>query len=177
MPGVIEKGTITNIDGNKARVSPCDASGRVSAQIIIPWHLRSSSGNLEKGTEVIFVLFDDQSGQLLGRMDGEWGVWLPNLTIKDTLDVGGDATIDGNTSIDGETTVGKNIKVGGNITSNGNATVKGEIVVNGSATINGSVSANGNVTTPSDVTAGSISLKGHTHSGVVSGTDNTTPPQ
>ena len=171
MPGVIEKGTITNIDGNKARVSPIDAFGCVSAQITIPWHLRASSGNLEKGTEVVYVLFGDQSGLLLGRMDGEWGDWLPELTIKENLDVGGDATING------ETTVGKNMKAGGNITADGNATVKGEMVVNGSAAINGSVSANGNVTTPGDVIAGSISFKGHTHSGVVNGTENTNPPQ
>ena len=89
MPGVIDKGTITNIDGNKARVSPCNAAGRISPQITIPWHLRSSSGNLEKGTEVVYVLFDDQSGLILGRADGDWGVWLPKLAIEENLDVGG----------------------------------------------------------------------------------------
>ena len=71
MPGIIDKGTITNITGNKARVAPLDAAGRVSAQIIIPWHLRDDSGKLEKGTEVIYVLFPDQTGLLLERMDGE----------------------------------------------------------------------------------------------------------
>jgi len=76
MPGVIEKGIITNIDGNKARVSPSDAAGLVSAQITIPQRLRSNSGNLEKGTAVVYVLFDDQTGVLLERIDGEGnGLW------------------------------------------------------------------------------------------------------
>ena len=71
MAGMINKGTITNIIGDKVRVSPCDASGRVSAQITVPWHLRAQYGKLTKGTEVVYVLFDDQTGILLGRADGD----------------------------------------------------------------------------------------------------------
>lgn len=40
MAGYIEKGKITSIDGNTARVVPCNESGLVSAQVVIPWHMR-----------------------------------------------------------------------------------------------------------------------------------------
>lgn len=76
----IEKGTIAGINGNKARVVPSAASGRPTAQITIPWHMRGQSGSLQKGTEVAFVLFEDSTGLLLGRMDGEWGAYLPGLS-------------------------------------------------------------------------------------------------
>jgi len=70
MPGSIEKGTLTNINAgtNKAKVKT--ASGVVTGEIVIPWHMRGISGNLAKGTEVVFVLFDDHTGLLLGRADG-----------------------------------------------------------------------------------------------------------
>lgn len=49
MAGYIEKGKITSIDGNTARVVPCNESGLVSAQVVIPWHMRGSTGNIGKG--------------------------------------------------------------------------------------------------------------------------------
>ena len=113
MPGIIDKGTITNINGNKVRVSPCDASACVSAQLTIPWHLRTKSGNLEKGTEVVYVRFDDQTGLLLGRMDGDWGDWLPVLTIGGNLTVGGAATVTGAVSTGGGVTTPADVSAGG----------------------------------------------------------------
>lgn len=71
--GQINKGTIASISGNTARVTPCDDSTRPTAKITIPWHLRGASGNLTKGTEVVYVEFDDFTGLLLGRADGEGG--------------------------------------------------------------------------------------------------------
>jgi len=53
MAGYIDKGKITSIDGNSVRVVPCNESGLVSARVVVPWHLRDSSGNLAKGTEVM----------------------------------------------------------------------------------------------------------------------------
>lgn len=78
--GNIYKGTIAGIEGNTARVIPSDAGGKPTAKIVIPWHLRGSTGNLTKGTPVVYVEFDDASGLLLGRADGEWGAYLPGLT-------------------------------------------------------------------------------------------------
>lgn len=93
----IEKGTILTIEGpadkngdmTTARVSPSQSSGLVSRPVVIPWHMRGASGDLKKGTEVVFVIFDDQTGQLLGRMDGEWfGV------IRGDIEINGDLTVD-----------------------------------------------------------------------------------
>ncbi len=89
MAGYIDKGKITSIDGNSVRVVPCNESGLVSARVVIPWHLRSNSGNLTKGTEVIYAIFDDQTGILIGRADGNWGSFLPGLTVGGTLNAAG----------------------------------------------------------------------------------------
>lgn len=81
--GQINKGKIASISGNTARVTPSDANGKPTAKITIPWHLRGSSGNLKKGTAVVYVEFDDATGLLLGRADGEWGAYLPSLNAGD----------------------------------------------------------------------------------------------
>ncbi len=112
----INKGTIASVDGNTARVVPSDAGTKPTAKIVIPWHLRGATGNLQKGTEVVFVEFADSTGLLLGRADGEWGAYLPSLTA-------------------------------------------------------------GSVSTPEgDVKARGVSLSGHTHGGVESGSGNTRKP-
>ena len=81
--GQINKGTIASIIGNTARVVPSDASAKPTAKITIPWHLRGATGNLKKGTAVVYVEFDDSTGLLLGRADGEWGAYLPSLSAGD----------------------------------------------------------------------------------------------
>ena len=83
--GQINKGTIGSISGNTARVVPSDAGARPTAKITIPWHLRGDSGKLKKGTEVVYVEFDDSTGLLLGRADGEWGAYLPDLSVGDVM--------------------------------------------------------------------------------------------
>ena len=81
--GQINKGKIASISGNTARVVPSDASAKPTAKITIPWHLRGDTGNLKKGTTVVYVEFDDATGLLLGRADGEWGAYLPSLSAGD----------------------------------------------------------------------------------------------
>ena len=81
--GQISKGKIASISGNTARVTPSDASGKPTTKITIPWHLRGNSGNLQKGTSVVYVEFEDATGLLLGRADGEWGAYLPSLSAGD----------------------------------------------------------------------------------------------
>lgn len=81
--GQIIKGKIASVSGNTARVVPLDATGKPTPMIIIPWHLRGGSGNLKKDTLVVCVLFDDNTGLLLGRADGEWGGYIPTLKTDD----------------------------------------------------------------------------------------------
>lgn len=73
--GQINKGTIASISGNTARVMHADDNTKPTAMLTIPWHLRGEAGGLKKGTEVIYVEFDDSTGQLLARADGEGGAF------------------------------------------------------------------------------------------------------
>ena len=82
--GIICKGTIAGIEGNTARVLPSNAEAKPTAKIMIPWHLRGDTGKLEKGTLVVYAEFDDATGLLLGRADGEWGEYIPRLRTDST---------------------------------------------------------------------------------------------
>lgn len=76
----IQKGKISTIEGpadangnnTRARVIPEQADGVVTKPLVIASQLRGKSGNLSKGTEVVFAVFPDQSGIILCRADGEW---------------------------------------------------------------------------------------------------------
>ena len=76
----IQKGKISTIEGpadahennTRARVIPDQVNGVVTKPLVIASHLRGEAGRLAKGTEVIFVLFPDQSGIIFSRADGEW---------------------------------------------------------------------------------------------------------
>lgn len=93
--GNISKGTIASIDGNTARVVPSDAGTKPTAKLVIPWHLRGDTGKLQKGTAVVYAEFDDSTGLLLGRADGEWGEYLPNVTAGTISTPKGDVTARG----------------------------------------------------------------------------------
>lgn len=78
--GQIEKGVILSLsekdaNGNnsKASVQSTTAYGTSTMPLTIPWYLRGSMGNLTKGTEVVYAVFDDATGVILSRMDGNWG--------------------------------------------------------------------------------------------------------
>lgn len=78
--GQIEKGVILTIEGaedgngnkTRARVQSMNATGTTTLPLTIPWYLRGVMGNLSKGTEVVYTLFDDATGVILSRMDGNW---------------------------------------------------------------------------------------------------------
>lgn len=78
--GTIEKGVILTLEGEpdrnenytQAKVQATSAEGTSTLPLSIPWYLRGSMGNLEKGTEVVYAVFDDQTGIILSRMDGSW---------------------------------------------------------------------------------------------------------
>lgn len=78
--GQIEKGVILSLssadaNGNnsKASVQSTTANGTSTLPLTIPWWLRGNMGNLTKGTEVVYAVFDDATGVILSRMDGDWG--------------------------------------------------------------------------------------------------------
>lgn len=66
----MEKGTIASINGTKAKV--LTPAGVVTSELVIPRHLRGASGNLSKGVAVVYVEFEDRTGLIMGRADGEW---------------------------------------------------------------------------------------------------------
>lgn len=76
----IEKGIVLTIEGDpdrnenltQARVQSKTAEGTATLPLTIPWYLRGSMGMLEKGTEVVYAMFDDATGVILARMDGNW---------------------------------------------------------------------------------------------------------
>ena len=97
----IQKGKISTIEGpldangnsSTARVIPDQSAGVVTKPLVIVDHLRGESGNLSKGTEVVFVVFRDQSGIILSRADGEWfGKIYGDLTVTGTVTDGGETS-------------------------------------------------------------------------------------
>ena len=83
--GNINKGKIASISGSTARVVPLEANGKPTAKITIPWHLRGDTGKLKKNMVVVYAEFEDSTGLLLGRADGEWGAYLPHLDTDDVI--------------------------------------------------------------------------------------------
>lgn len=88
---MIQKGTISSIEGRAdrngdltaARVIPCTADGAVTRPLTIPWYLRGEMGKLSPGIEVIYAVFEDGTGAILSRMDGEWDGIVPgDVTVK-----------------------------------------------------------------------------------------------
>lgn len=77
---IIQKGKISTLEGKTdrngdvttARVIPCTADGAVTRPLTIPWWLRGIMGNLKPDDEVVYAVFEDGTGIILSRMDGEW---------------------------------------------------------------------------------------------------------
>ena len=65
----VNKGEIASIDNATARIVPCNYQNKTTSKIVIPRFLRD---NLKKGDEVAYIQFDDATGIILGRMDGEY---------------------------------------------------------------------------------------------------------
>lgn len=103
---MIQKGKISTVEGaadrngNKttARVLPCTADGMVTRPLTIPWWLRGKMGNLKPGDEVAYAMFEDGTGIILSRMDGEWDGTVPGSVKVEKGDVtvpDGDVTASG----------------------------------------------------------------------------------
>ena len=103
---MIQKGKISTVEvaadrnGDKttARVLPCTADGMVTRPLTIPWWLRGKMGNLKPGDEVAYAMFEDGTGIILSRMDGEWDGTVPGSVKVEKGDVtvpDGDVTASG----------------------------------------------------------------------------------
>ena len=103
---MIQKGKISTVEGaadrngdkSTARVLPCTADGMVTRPLTIPWWLRGKMGNLKPGDEVAYAMFEDGTGIILSRMDGEWDGTVPGSVKVEKGDVtvpDGDVTASG----------------------------------------------------------------------------------
>ena len=88
---MIQKGKISSVEGKAdrngdkttARVLPSTADSMVTRPLTIPWYLRGEMGNLTPGTEVAYAMFEDGTGIILSRMDGEWDGIVPgDITVN-----------------------------------------------------------------------------------------------
>ena len=156
----IEKGIILTIEGEadrnenqtKARVQSKTAEGTTTLPLTIPWYLRGSMGMLTKGTEVVYALFDDATGIILARMDGNWeGRMEETQLFLDLMDT--TATVQGNIDVSdgitGENSVIKTMRA---------TTIDVDTL------------------TGNSITDSNVRLATHTHGGVESGGSNTNKP-
>lgn len=152
---MINKGFISTIveDGKKAIVIPQEANGTTTFALAIPYFLLEC---LETNMPVVYATFEDNTGIVLARLDGEW-----NHKIYETL------TIEGVTRMTDQLTAENGITATGGISAAGG----GNVQVTGNITLTGSISANG------DVSAQGISLSNHIHGGVQDGPSDTQKPK
>lgn len=156
----IEKGIILTIEGEldrnenptKARVQSKTAEGTATLPLTIPWYLRGSMGMLEKETEVVYAIFDDATGVILARMDGNWeGRMEETQLFLDLMDT--TATVQGNIDVS-EGITGKNSKT---------ISMEAETI-------------NVDTLTGASITDSGVRLATHTHGGVESGGSSTHQP-
>ena len=65
----IEKGEISSLTETTATVVPSFSDDPVTAELVIPFYLVRC---LEVGMKVCYAMFEDNTGVIIGRMDGEW---------------------------------------------------------------------------------------------------------
>lgn len=95
---MIEKGYISAIleGGKKVTVIPAFSSDVVSHELVVPFFLYKS---LAVKMEIVYCWFQDDTGMVLGRMDGDW-----NHKIFDGVEiVSGDLVAPGVPSYTGHT--------------------------------------------------------------------------
>lgn len=91
---MIDKGKVSALleDGKKATVIPSRAQGNVTIPLVVPKLLIEG---LEVGMEVVYVTFEDNTGIILSRLDGDW-----SHKIDDDITITGDVASDGSISAD-----------------------------------------------------------------------------
>lgn len=90
----IEKGRISQInpdpvdrngDPTTAQIIPSTKDGDVTQPLVIDWRLRGKMGDLKPGDEVVYVEFEDYTGYIFGRCNGEWtGIVPGDVTLTGT---------------------------------------------------------------------------------------------
>lgn len=137
----VEHGKISSImepadrngDNTRAKIIPSTEGVVLSQPLIIPWWMRGKMGNLEVGTDVAYILFDNMEGVLLSRLDGEW-----------TGEIPGDVTIHGNTTVDKDNTIQGKETVTGTVTAQDLVTA---VVASHNSHTHGGVESGGSSTT------------------------------
>lgn len=170
---MLQKGTISTIESEPvdkdenpttARVLPCTADSLVTLPLTIQWWLRGEMGNLQVGDEVVYAMFEDGSGTILARMDGDWDGHIHGdlKVLKGSVEMTeGDLTLDS----------GSATLTAGDLTmTEGNFTITGNTSQTGSQSISGDVTAEGNVTATGDVEAANVSTEGKVSAGTVEAT-------
>ena len=67
---MVHKGKVSTIlDGGRSITAAAYAGGSVTAPLTVPFFL---IGALPVGTPIAYVTFDDNTGLVLSRMDGDW---------------------------------------------------------------------------------------------------------
>lgn len=104
---MVDKGTISTVSGKTATVIPAFSDAPVSIELVVPFYLVDS---LSVGMPVVYAQFQDNTGVILARMDGEWNHNLEgNVTIQGNHTVEGSQTVDGNQTIEGAATITGNV--------------------------------------------------------------------
>lgn len=162
MSGYIDKGRISKIMGpndwyglpTRAQVNPNSNSGAITPAITIDWRLRGKNGQLKVGDEVAYCLFDDGTGVIFARIDGE------NSGIVDyDVTTTGDVVNEKTETTHGDVLNNSNETTIGLFTGTGGMTVSG----GGGAKVTGNMELDGKITTTGDIKAGNISVQNHTH--------------
>ena len=91
---MIGKGTISAIYGDTATITPY-TGGVVTEKLVIPFFLYDC---LEVGMPVVYAAFEDCTGVILARMDGDWSHKLEGgVEIEGDVKTGGVASINAHT--------------------------------------------------------------------------------
>lgn len=182
---MIEKGIILTIEGEvdrnenftKARVQSTTAEGTITLPLTIPWYLRGSMGMLTKGTEVVYVVFNDATGVILSRMDGNWEGKMEEtqlcIDLKEAT-----ATVQGSIDVSERITVEQSVINSIVSTTIETTAIETTAIETTSITSSGMQATTITVDTlkGSNITDSGVRLATHTHGGVESGESNTSSP-
>lgn len=99
------EGADANGNPDKARVLPLVGDGVVTRPYAILWSVRGTMGELAVGDVVVCARFEDGTGVVLCRADGEWGGVIPGTVEVETDVVAADVSLATHihTAPDGET--------------------------------------------------------------------------
>lgn len=93
---MVDKGTISTVSGKTATVIPAFSDAPVSIELVVPFYLVAC---LEVGMPVVYAQFQDNTGVILARMDGEW-----NHDLEGDVNIQGNHTVEGSQTVDGNVT-------------------------------------------------------------------------